>query len=497
MKRLTPALAATLDCGSPRYDRLGKVEIVHLGVGAFHRAHQAVFIDRYLARGHEGWRVIGASMRGRGVADQLNPQDGLYTVVERDGAKNEKRVVQALLRVIVAPDHPQELVDAIANPDVKIVTLTVTEKGYCLTPSGEGLNESDAAVASDMRGENPPQTAPGFIAAGLEKRFEAGAPPLTILSCDNIAHNGKRTRLAVLAMLEARRSRALEWVRTTCTFPSSMVDRIVPATTPEDIDALEASAGYRDLGMVKTEPFSQWVIEDDFCSGRPDLEDVGVQFTSAVDDWEKTKLRLLNGAHSALAYLGYLAGHEFVHTAIESAGYEAFIKRLWDEAEATLAPSAGIDVPAYRRALLDRFRNSALQHKTFQIATDGSQKLPQRFLDTIRDRLALGLDSPALTMSVAGWILWQRGYDDGGDPFTVNDPLAEQTHEMAALAGDSATKLAERFCAFTPVFGSDFASNEKFKKDIVGALDRLLAVGAGATIATFSAQGEKPNRKSG
>jgi fructuronate reductase len=470
------------------YDRAGAAGIVHLGVGAFHRAHQAVYLDRYLGRGHKGWCITGASMRSRTVGDQLDPQDGLYTVVEREGDHSSARVVRSIGRIIVATETPQDLVSAIADEAVKIITLTVTEKGYCLTPSGDGLNLSDPAVLSDMKAETTPRTAPGFIAAGLEKRYADGAPPVSILSCDNMAENGQRTRKAVVEMLEARKSPCADWVRNTCSFPSSMVDRIVPSTTHDDIEALSAETGYRDLGMVKTEPFSQWVIEDDFCSGRPALEEVGVQFTSDVHAWEKAKLRLLNGAHSALAYLGCLAGHEFVHTAIAASGYKGFIDALWDEAGVTLGSSAEIDIPAYRSALLKRFHNLALQHKTFQIASDGSQKLPQRFLNTIRERRDLGLQSPALTLAVAGWICWQRGIDDDGRGFEVHDPLADQLRSIADSARMDARQLALAFCEFEPVFGQDFAKDEAFTEALTYALSRIMTVGAGLTVEHFSAR---------
>ncbi|HSJ78972.1 MAG TPA: mannitol dehydrogenase family protein, partial [Erythrobacter sp.] len=371
------------DWARPSYDRSQPCGVVHLGIGAFHRAHQAWFFDALMAAGHEGWMIRGASLRSPAVAQAMNPQDGLFTVLVRDGGEEWAQVVGSVRDVLVAPDDPAALVRALANPTVALVMLSVTEKGYCLDPATGALRADDPAVAADIANIAAPLTAPGFLVAGLAARRAKGIAPFTVLSCDNLPENGQRTRAAVLALAEAVDPALAAWIAAEVAFPSSMVDRIVPATTPDDLDNFESATGWRDEALVQTEPFAQWVVEDCFAGRRPPLDEVGVQFTRDVAGWEKAKLRLLNGAHSAIAYLGGLAGHAHVHQAMAAPGFAALIEALWDEAGATLDPVDGFDPAAYRAQLRTRFANCALMHRTHQIAMDGSQKLPQRWLQTI------------------------------------------------------------------------------------------------------------------
>lgn len=300
-----------------------------------------------------------------------------------------------------------------------------------------------------------------------------------MLSCDNLPDNGRRTRDAVIAMARAVDKGLADWIEGEVAFPSSMVDRIVPATTPEDIAALEASSGLRDEAMVKTEPFAQWVVEDRFAGRRPPLEEVGVQMTRDVAAWEKAKLRLLNGAHSAIAYLGGLAGHDFVHQAMAAPGFAVLVDKLWDEAEATLDPIDGFDPKAYRASLAARFSNGTLQHRTHQIAMDGSQKLPQRLLNSIREHRAKGRPPPvALTLAVAGWMRWQLGTDDAGLGHEVDDPLAEQT-TRAAQQG------ARALLSINAVFGSELPRDEAFAGAVEAAFNQLRDRPVAAAIAQF------------
>ncbi len=418
------------------YDRAAiRTGVVHLGIGAFHRAHQAVVFDDALRAGDPRWGVTGVSLRSPGVRDQLSPQDGLYTLVVRDGAAERVRLIGAVRDVLVAPEDPAKVVAALASPDVHIVTLTVTEKGYRLDPVTGALIAGDPDVAADLADLSAPRTAPGFLVAGLAARRAAGLPPFTAISCDNLPHNGGRLRAAVLGIAAAHDAGLHDWIAAEGAFPETMVDRIVPATTPDDIAALDARIGLDDRGMVKAEPFLQWVIEDRFCGPRPDFAALGVQLTEAVGPWEEAKLRLLNGAHSGLAYLGGLAGLDFVHQMVAVPAARRFVERLWDEATTTLNPPAGLDIAAYRTALMARFDNPALQHRTRQIAMDGSQKLPQRLLAPIAARLAAGDPVDALALAVAAWMRWQAGVDDAGQGFTVDDPLAMVTADRLATAG--------------------------------------------------------------
>lgn len=486
MVRLSPATLDKLPAATdrPAYDRSQPVGVVHLGTGAFHRAHQATYFDALMAAGETGWMIQGASLRSARVAGQMNPQGGLYTLAVRDGHDERHRIIGAVRDVLVAPDDPAALVAALARPEVSLVTLTVTEKGYCIDPATGALRTSDPGVRADMGGLNRPQTAPGFLVAGLKARREAGLAPFTVLSCDNLPDNGQRTRHAVLELARHIDRDLAGWIESEGAFPSSMVDRIVPATTADDIDALEAATGLRDEAMVKTEPFTQWVVEDWFAGRRPRLETVGVQMTNDVAAWEKAKLRLLNGAHSAIAYLGGLAGHEFVHRAMAAPGFAAFISRLWDEAEATLDPIAGFDPAAYRSELAERFANSALQHRTFQIAMDGSQKLPQRLLNSVRDHRAAGRPvPPALTLGVAGWMRWQAGVTDAGMRFEVDDPLAEETR--AALSGG-----VRGLIALEAVFGADLPNDPAFIDALEDAFALLEGQGAAAAVARLAARPE-------
>jgi fructuronate reductase len=466
------------DVVRPAYDRTAvKTGVVHLGIGAFHRAHQAMVFDDALAAGDLRWGVLGASLRSPGVRDQLNPQDGLYTLVVRDGAEETLRIVGAGRGVLVGPEDPAALVAAMADKDVHIVTLTVTEKGYRLDPATGGLLVDDPDVAADLENLSAPRTAPGFLVAALRQRRAGGLKPFTVISCDNLPHNGDRVRAAVLAMARRIDPDLSRWIEAEGAFPQTMVDRIVPATTPEDIVRLEARTGLRDDGMVKAEPFIQWVIEDRFAGDRPDFAALGVQLTEAVAPWEDAKLRLLNGAHSALAYLGALSGHDHVHEAIAVPAFAAYVEALWNEAEVTLDPPAGLDIAAYRRALMARFSNPALMHRTRQIAMDGSQKLPQRLLAAAAARLAAGGDVPALALGVAAWMRWQSGRTESGEAVVVDDPLADRTAQLLAGADADEARVAA-LLTLSAVFPPSLTKDLRFVAAVTDAYLHLAGNGA-------------------
>ena len=478
--RLNSVTLANLppDVALPAYDRAAvKIGVVHLGIGAFHRAHQAVVFDDALAAGDLRWGVLGASLRSPGVRDQLEPQDGLYALVIRDGAEETVRAIGAIQGVLVGPEGPAALVEAMASPDVHIVTLTVTEKGYRLDPASGALKLDDPEVAADLADLSRPVTAPGFLTAALRLRRERGLKPFTVISCDNLPHNGKRTRAAVLDMAGRLDPTLRDWIAAEGAFPQTMVDRIVPATTREDVAALEARIGVRVLGMVKAEPFTQWVIEDHFAGERPDFAALGVQLTEAVEPWEDAKLRLLNGAHSTVAYLGALAGHEHVHEAVAQPALAALVERLWDEAQTTLNPPPGLDIAAYRRDLMARFRNAALRHRTRQIAMDGSQKLPQRLLASIAARLEAGLPIDALALGVAGWMRWQDGVTEAGETVPVEDPLAEETSARLNVAGDDREKAAA-LLSMTAIFPTALQDDPRFMDAVTAAYQSLRRYGS-------------------
>ncbi len=488
MTRLSSATLAALpaDVIRPRYDRAAVTcGVVHLGIGAFHRAHQAVVFDDALNAGDLRWGIIAASLRSPQVREQMAPQDGLYTMLVRDGAADQARIIGAVHDVIVAPDDPQALLAALASPDTHIVTLTITEKGYKLDPATGALIEEDPQLAADLGSLESPQTAPGYLVAALALRRAAGLSPFTAISCDNLPHNGTRLREAVLALARRHDATLADWIAAEGAFPETMVDRIVPATTPDDIIALADRLGVEDRAMVKTEPFLQWVIEDKFCGPRPDFG-AGVQVTAAVAPWEEAKLRLLNGAHSGIAYLGGLAAIEHVHDVLALPEARAFVEALWDEAETTLSPPPELDVAAYRRDLMARFDNPTLRHRTRQIAMDGSQKLPQRLIAPIGARLERGQGIDALSLAVAAWIRWQAGQDDKGDAHQVDDPLADSLAACLASTSSAADRVAA-ILAFDAIVPPALADSEQLRAALVHWLAILEEEGARAALARLHA----------
>lgn len=408
--------------------------VVHLGIGAFHRAHQAVVFDEL------GWGVTAASLRSGAVREAMAPQDCLYGLVVGE----EVRVIGAVREVLL---DWRELVVRIAAPETRLVTLTVTEKGYL---------SGSRAIA--------------ILAEALARRADG----MTVLSCDNLPRNGAMLREAVLAAA----GDAADWIAAHCAFPQTMVDRIVPATEESDIAALAGRIGLEDRAMVKTEPYSQWVIEDRFAAGdRPDFVAAGVHLTTHIAPWEEAKLRLLNGAHSGLAYLGGLAGIDFVHEVVARPGGRRFVEALWDEAETTLSPPPGLDLAGYRAALMRRFADPALRHRTVQIAMDGSQKLPQRLLAPISARLAQGQGIGTLALAVAGWMRWQSGRTDAGGAFAVDDPLARETARRLAGLNDPGEQAAA-LLGIAAIFPPPLAADARFRAAVTGQLRRLAEQGA-------------------
>jgi fructuronate reductase len=405
MTRLSPEALAVLptEVARPAYDiAAARVGIVHLGVGAFHRAHQAVYVDDRLAAGETGWAICGASLRSSDTRDALKPQDGLYSVAVRGAEGEALRIVGSLRRLIVAPEDPQALLAAMCEPRVRIVMLTVTEKGYCHDPATCRLDETHPAIRRDFGDLHTPSSAPGFLVEALARRRAGGAAPFAVVSCDNLPSNGATARNVVTRVAELRDPDLGRWVEGEVAFPSTMVDRIVPATTDEDRARVAARLGVEDAWPVVTEPFSQWVIEDHFPSGRPRFEDSGATMVADIAPFELAKLRLLNGSHSTLAYLGYLAGYETIADAVADASFARLIGELMEaESAPTLDAGASGDLKRYMRELQARFRNPALRHRTWQIAMDGSQKLPQRLLGTVRASRRTNKS----TASRSGWLL--------------------------------------------------------------------------------------------
>ncbi len=479
--RGTRLSAASLAARLP-YDRSAVTPgIVHLGIGAFCRAHMAVYVDNLL-KTDPSWGIIAASLRRPDTRDALAPQDFLYTLAVRSGSGTTTRVIGSLLEVLDASTQRDRLLAAMTDPRIRIVSLTVTEKGYCCDPATRTLDPRHLDIIHDLAHSDVPRSAPGLLVKALELRRAAGVAPFTVLCCDNLPANGETTARVVTAFAALRSPDLADYIESEVAFPSTMVDRIVPATTDDDRRSIMEETGLWDAWPVVTEPFSQWVIEDRFSAGRPPFETVGAQVVADVRPFELMKLRMLNGSHSTLAYLGYLAGYEFVSDAIADSAFHRLIYDLMTEEVISTLPTGIGDLGAYRDALLDRFANPALRHRTWQIAMDGSQKLPQRLLGTIRDRLARGAPIARAALGVAAWMRYVTGIDEQGREIDVRDPLAERLRQISDSAGGAPKRLVGGLLEVIEVFGDDLPRNESFRTVVTGHLTSLFGRGALETI---------------
>jgi fructuronate reductase len=471
----------------PTYDRANiQTGLVHLGLGAFHRAHQAAYTEQALNAGDHRWGIAGASLRAADTRDALAPQDGLYTVAVRDTDHTDYQVVGALKSLHVAPEDPAALIKTMAQDSVKIVSLTVTEKGYCHDPATGDLNVAHPDIQHDLAHPDQPRSVVGFLLAALAERQRQGLAPFTIMTCDNLPANGHTLQGVMTQFTQLARKDLLSLVSQDVAFPSTMVDRIVPATTDADRDLVAQALGVTDAWPIMTEPFTQWVIEDHFPQGRPDWGAFGAELVKDVLPYETMKLRLLNGSHSTLAYLGYLSGYETVAEAMADTALAGLIEDLMvKEITPVLTLPQGADVGAYRRSLLTRFHNTALRHRTWQIAMDGSQKLPQRLLSTIRERLAAHAPIDRLALGVAAWMRYVTGVDEKGQPIDVRDPMAAELRRRADQAGLNAQQLVPALLRVEAIFGKDLPAHPAFVAAVTHALDGLISKGARASVAAM------------
>ena len=423
--------------------------MVHIGPGAFFRAFNAVYTHEAMQAEGGDWGVAAVSLKSPTARDQLMPQGGVYTAVERGSEGETSRVITSVVDVLVAPEDPSAVIDLLADPKIKILSLTITEKGYGYDPATQGLDLEDPDIAADLNRPEEPCSAVGLIVAALSVRRRTGASPFTVLPCDNLPSNGKIARRVVLGFAERVDAPLADWIAEHVTFPSTMVDRITPATTEADVAQLSADAGYTDRACVVHEAFRQWVIEDVFVEGRPAWDLAGAQFVDDVERHELMKLRCLNGTHSALAYLGYLAGFETVSDAVTNPDFSALCEKLWREEIIPVVPQPkGEDLSAYCQQLMARYRDPSIRHRLWQIAMDGSQKLPQRILGSIADHAAEGRTPSGLCLVVAAWMRYASGTDEAGQPIDVRDPLADRmrgatTSELLAMREVFPKELAE------------------------------------------------------
>ena len=460
----------------PGYDpqRLG-IGIVHFGPGAFHRVHQAWFLEKLLAHDPR-WGISAVSLRSREVRDALAPQDGLYTLVTLD-AQISYQVIGGLREILVAPEDPQRVLARLAAPATRAVTITVTEKGYCLTADGS-LDVSHPNIARDLRTPRAPCSLIGFLVEALERRRNAGSEPPTIISCDNLVDNGSRLGRAVVQFARSRDPNLAAWIEHNVPFPRTMVDSITPATTDQLREQVTAATGVADRWPVQRESFVQWVMENRFRADGPDWAAAGVTVTDDVGAHERAKLRLLNGAHSTLAYLGLLAGYETVAQAMRDPQLSGLLATLMrEDIQPTLNPPRGLDLQQYSAAILQRFRNPALRHALAQIAWDGSQKLPFRILGTLTDALAAGRSIDRLCVPVAAWMHFIRRKAAAGEQLT--DPMAARLLEIGRACQNRAAADVPAFLSLHAMFGADLPRNEVFRSALSRAYDDLASSGRG------------------
>ncbi|MGB3501777.1 MAG: mannitol dehydrogenase family protein [Mesorhizobium sp.] len=483
MTRLRASSTLPAGVARPSYDRaaLGS-GIVHLGTGAFHKAHQAVATDDALTASGGDWMITGVSLRSSDVADQLNPQDGLYTLLVRGPDGVAPRVIGSIRKVLVARQEPQAVMDALTAPETRIVSLTITEKGYGVDPKSGGLDAAHPSIAPDLANPRQPSGAVGIIVEALRQRREKGIAPFTVLTCDNLPHNGRLMQRLVTEFAQSLDPELAAHIAANVTFPSTMVDRITPASTPATYEDAARLTGHEDRAAVETEPFTQWVVEDNFVAGRPNWEAAGVIFATDVAPYEKMKLRMLNGAHSMLAYSGFLAGHQYVRDVMADQSLAKLVERHMTAAAATLDPVPGVDTGDYARELRLRFANPAIAHQTYQIAMDGTQKLPQRLVQPAIETLRAGRSLDAYAFAVAAWMRYCLGMTDRGETYALRDPREAEISALLSDSGRDAGSIVDRLMALPGQFPDELSASPEWRAAVQSRLETMLAEGMRAAI---------------
>lgn len=482
-KRMSKLADVTADAARPDYipEQHGS-GIVHFGPGAFHRAHQAVYTDAALNSTGGDWRITAVSLRSRQVADALNTQNGLYTLLERGTFGNRARVIASIERVLTLVDQPDLVMAALVNPATRIVSMTVTEKAYGIDRQNKCIDLAHPAVVADLKTPRNPSGVLGLLVESLRRRREAYLTGYTILCCDNLPDNGVLMKAGVLDLARRIDPQLADWIQDNATFPSTMVDRITPASTSETLSMCMGLTGRDDQACVETEEFTQWVIEDDFVDGRPDWEAGGAIFVSNVEPFERMKLRMLNGAHSMLAYAGFLAGCTYVRDVMTHQYLPDLVSRHMAAAAATLAPLDGINYADYSAQLIERFKNPALAHETYQIAMDGTEKLPQRLLMPAVDALAMGQDIRPFAFAVAAWMRYCMGISETGEAYDLRDPRGEQIVELLVNA-HSAHDISQALHQLDGLFPEELKTNGCWHDVVEEILARILQHGVDSTLA--------------
>ncbi len=485
---LTAATLADLpaDVPGPTYDRSAvSVGIVHFGVGGFHRAHQAMYVDQLMRRGQAlDWGICGVGVleSDKRMAEVTEAQDDLFTLVLKhaDG-RREAQVIGSIVDYLYAPDDPDAVLDRMTDPATRIVSLTVTEGGYHKSASTGEFDDRDPAIQADIAADagTPPRTTFGYVVEALRRRRDDGTGPFTVMSCDNIQGNGHVAHAMITAYARRKDPELADWIEENVPFPNSMVDRITPRTTDEDREELEAATGILDAWPVVCEPFTQWVLEDRFAAGRPPFEDVGVQVVDDVEPYELMKLRLLNASHQAIAYLGYLAGYRYAHEVAGDELFAGFTRAYMDrEATPTLAPVPGVDLDDYKATLIERFANPEIRDTLARLAAESSDRIPTWLVPVIRINLQNDGEVERSALIVAAWARYAEGVDEQGEPIEVVD-TGRAEDRIAAARRYPDEPLA--FLADRDLFG-DLVDDERFTSAYRAHLDALHERGARATV---------------
>ena len=488
MNRLNTKSLSELNPGvaMPSFDRSEvKTGIVHFGVGGFHRAHMAMSLDSLMSTGRAlEWGICGVGLMpfDLRMRDALTDQDCLYslTLKHADGTL-EPRVIGSIAEYLYAPDNPEAVIEKLADETTRIVSLTITEGGYNFDRVNGEFDVLNPAVAADLERDTTPTTVFGFVIEGLRRRKERGLKPFTVLSCDNIQGNGNVAKKMFLAFAKLKDENLASWIEHNVLFPNSMVDRITPVTTPQDIELVANLLGVRDAWPVVAEPYFQWVIEDEFTLGRPEFEAVGAQFVSDVEPYELMKLRLLNVSHQALAYFGYLSGYTFAHEAISDPAISSFVTKYMDnEASPTLRPVPGIDLQLYKKTLIERFANPEVRDTLARLCAETSDRIPKWLLPIIREQLANGRDITRSVAIIASWARYAEGIDEAGNAIDVVDPLKDSLVPIAKSQRENPLAFVQN----EAIFG-DLAKNEVFAAEYLRTLASIFEFGAHKTVSAL------------
>jgi len=471
-----------------QYDRKKlRSRIVHLGFGAFHRAHQALYTDEVNCKSASQWGICEVNLiGGEDLIEKLRVQDHLYSVAEKGTKSTEVKIIGSVKESL----HPtfdgiDAVLEKMAEPEVAIVSMTITEKGYCIDPATGKLDRNNLLVVHDLINLASPQSALGYIVQALKLRRARGLPAFTVLSCDNIQENGHVAKEAILEFVRLMDKDLGDWIEANVTFPCTMVDRIVPSATEETLNEITELLGVIDPCGIACEPFRQWVIEDDFVAGRPDWDIAGAEFVADVAPYEEMKLRMLNGSHSFLAYLGYLGSYAHISDTMTDDGYRKAAFDMMMKAQApSLTMPEDTDLEAYAKMLIERFSNPNLKHKTWQIAMDGSQKIPQRLGGSLKYHLENGSGFSWIAVGIAGWMRYVSAIDEHGNEIDVCDPMAEQLKAICDEHGLNIS-VVPALLAVEAIFSLEIGQDKRVIDAVTQAYQTLLDNGARNTIAAL------------